>query len=186
MFRTLAAILLVSSASASAQSYAGCRGPKAAARDLARPRRRCALPRTRASTLAECNWCSRGDKLLFLSGGDPGSELSYTVDPAKESQANRSLADSPESGRGPKSRRVQRQLIFRGIYAFEQHRLSLRIDQGVRDRRRPIDFSVKARSGDWDWVFILERDTSPAGRHKSPRRPSDFGDSGTGRRSVFR
>jgi uncharacterized protein (TIGR03067 family) len=156
MFRTLVGFLLVSSASAWAQSTQVAEDQK----------RLQGIWRVRsvsdASMLRE-QLAFDGNKLLFLWGRVPGSELPYTLDPAKDPKQIDLVQTALVTLAGQK-RPVQKQVILPGIYAFERDRLKLRIVQGAGGR--PIDFSAKARSGDWDCVFILERDTSPAARTK--------------------
>ncbi len=92
---------------------------------------------------------------MFLSVPEPGVEFSYTVDPGKDPKQIE-LSRTVVMGGAGQNRLVQ--LIFRGIYAFDENRLRLRIDQGARGR----DFSPKVPSGEWYCVFTLERDTSAA------------------------
>lgn len=96
-----------------------------------------------------------GDKLLFLSVPSPGVEFSYTLDAAKDPKQI-DLSRTVVMGGAGQNRPVQ--LIFRGLYSYDENRLRLRIDQGARGR----DFSAKTPTGKWYCAFTLERDTSAA------------------------
>jgi uncharacterized protein (TIGR03067 family) len=153
MLRTLAAILLVNSASAWAQTTRVAEDQKRL-QGIWRVTNVVCPAESRTSML-RAQLAFDGDKLLFLSGPDPGVEFSYTVGPAKDPKQI-DLSRTIVMGGAGQNRPVQ--LIFRSIYAFDENQLRLRIDQGARGR----DFSAKVPSGEWYCVFTLERDTSAA------------------------
>jgi uncharacterized protein (TIGR03067 family) len=154
MTRTLAAFLLVSSAYAWAQSTQVHEDQKRLQGIWRVTNVDC--PAESRVAMLRVQVAFEGDKLLFLSVPDPGVEFSCTVDPAKDPKQI-DLSRTVVMGGAGQNRPVQ--LIFRGIYAFDEDRLKLRIDQGARGK----DFSAKVSAGDWYCVFTLERDTSAAG-----------------------
>jgi uncharacterized protein (TIGR03067 family) len=154
MARTLAAFLLVSSAYAWAQSTQVHEDQKRLQGIWRVTNVDC--PAESRVAMLRVQVAFEGDKLLFLSVPDPGVEFSCTVDPAKDPKQI-DLSRTVVMGGAGQNRPVQ--LIFRGIYAFDENRLRLRIDQGARGR----DFSAKTPAGGWYCVFTLERDTSAAG-----------------------
>jgi uncharacterized protein (TIGR03067 family) len=153
MTRTLAAFLLVSSAYAWAQSTQVHEDQKRLQGIWRVTNVDC--PAESRVAMLRVQVAFEGDKLLFLSVPDPGVEFSCTVDPAKDPKQI-DLSRTVVMGGAGQNRPVQ--LIFRGIYAFDENRLRLRIDQGARGR----DFSAKTPAGKWYCVFTLERDTSAA------------------------
>src|ERR1700730_11895443 len=83
MFRTLAAILLVSSAYASAQSTQVADDPKRL-QGIWRVREVHGSDEAKAYRL-QMHLAFEGNKLFFVAGGGaPGSELSYSLDPLKD------------------------------------------------------------------------------------------------------
>jgi len=153
MFRTLAAILLLSRASAWAQTTRVAEDQKRLQGIWRVTNVDC--PAESRVAMLRVQLAFEGDKVLFLSVPHPGVEFSYTVDPAKDPKQI-DLSRTVVIGGAGQNRPVQ--LILRGIYACEENRLRLRIDQGARGR----DFSDKASSGEWYCVFTVERDTSAA------------------------
>lgn len=153
MSRTLAVLLLLSSASAWAQTTRIAEDQKRL-QGIWRVTNVVCPAESRISML-RAQLAFEGDKLLFLSGPDPGVEFAYTVDPAKDPKQV-DLSRTIVIGGAGQNRPVQ--LVFRSIYAFDEDRLRLRIDQGARGK----DFSAKVSAGDWYCVFTLERDTSAA------------------------
>ncbi|HET6328719.1 MAG TPA: TIGR03067 domain-containing protein [Planctomycetaceae bacterium] len=157
MCRMLAAILLVGSSCAFAQ------GPRVAEdqkqlQGIWRVREVVGPAAVKAAML-QMELVFVGKTLLPLAAGEPSSEMSYSLDPAKNPKqidlhampqllANGQAVPPPQPG----------------IYAFEQDRLKLRFAQ--EQDRRPADFSVRRDSPAGDCVIILERDTSPAARTK--------------------
>jgi uncharacterized protein (TIGR03067 family) len=153
MFRTIAAILLLSTASAWAQTTRVAEAPRRLQGIWRVANVDC--PAQSRVAMLRVQLAFEGDKLLFLSVPSPGVEFSYTVDPAKDPKQI-DLSRTVVMGGAGQNQLVQ--LIFRGIYAFDESRLRLRIDQGARGR----DFSAKTPAGQWYCVFTLERDTSAA------------------------
>lgn len=157
MFRTLAALLLVSSGSAWAQSSQVAEDQK----QLHGIWRVCEVigsDEAKAQML-QMLLAFEGNTLMPLSGGEPTADMSYSLNPLTDPKQIDLMQTMPQivvAGQKPPARQ---QVIVPGIYALEGDRLKLHLAQGPG--RRPADFSTKGRSGAFDCVFILERDTSP-------------------------
>jgi len=160
MFRTLAALLLVSSASAWAQSSQVAEDQKRL-HGIWRVREVIGSDEAKAQ-MREVQLAFEGNKLLPLKGGQPTADLSYSLNPVMDPKQIDLMETMPQiavAGQKPLGRQ---QVIIPGIYAFERDRLKLRLAQGPG--RRPVDFSTKGSLGAFDCVFILERDASPTAR----------------------
>src|SRR5580692_9593297 len=116
MARTLAAFLLVSSAYAWAQSTQVHEDQKRLQGIWRVTNVDC--PAESRVAMLRVQVAFEGDKLLFLSVPDPGVEFSCTVDPAKDPKQI-DLSRTVVMGGAGQNRPVQ--LIFRGIYAFDEN-----------------------------------------------------------------
>ncbi len=159
MTRVLAAILLVSSASAWAQAPQVADDQKRL-QGIWRVREVLGSDEAKAYML-QMHLAFRGNKPLPVTKGEPSSEFSYALDPSKEPKQIELIARMAILGeKGP----VRERVVIAGIYAFEHDRLKLRYGQWLVGR--PADFSMDRRWGTFDCVLILERDASPAARAK--------------------
>jgi uncharacterized protein (TIGR03067 family) len=162
MFRTLAAILLLSSASAWAQSTQVAEDQKQL-QGIWRVRRVIGSDEAKFQML-QVQLAFEGNQLLFVTDREPGSEFSYTLDPTKDPKQIdlvRTVHQIVVSGQKPPA---PRRVIVRGIYSFEQDWLKLRYGPGGGPR--PADFSMNGHWGNFDCVLIIERDSSRAARTK--------------------
>jgi uncharacterized protein (TIGR03067 family) len=157
MCRMLVALLLVSSASAWAQSSQVAEDQK----QLHGIWRVCEVIGSdeAKAQLLQMQLAFEGNKLLPLNGGQPTADMYYSLNPLMDPKQIDLMETMPKIGGAGQKPPARQQVIVPGIYAFEGDRLKLRIAQGPG--RRPADFSTKGRSGAFDCVFILERDTSP-------------------------
>jgi uncharacterized protein (TIGR03067 family) len=157
MFRTLAAFLLVSSACASAQSTHVAEDQK---RFQGIWRVRDALGSAKiAAPVREIHLAFDGNKWLSVVGPEPGVEWYYSLDPTKDPKQINLIEEPPKAlERGPKQP-APPQVIFGGIYAFDQDRLKLNFATERRGQR-PANFSAVRGS---DHLLILERDNSEDG-----------------------